>query len=516
MVSRSGEPVVVVGLDGGCGRLVRTWTEEGSLPVLRSLLESGVWRSLRTPAEVLHVSSWPSLYTGTSPGRHGVYYTVQPAPGLQGCRRFHKGIYGRPTLWKMLDEAGKKCAVLDATYTHPEDSFRGAQVFDWGTWARYGKRMSSPRSLLRDLRKARGDYPLPYEALGVGLGALPAEETGERLVRAAAAKTEAALWLLNRGPWDLFLFLYCETHPAAHYCWPAGTSASAGAGKGDDFVYLRRIYEEIDRGIGRILERVGDKATVFVVSGEGAGPNRAGWHLLPEVLRRLGFLAAPPAVGAEGGASPPKRGAVGRLKGLVKPETRKAIAGRLPTSIRDAINRRIDAAGIDWTRTRAFCLPTDLEGCIRINVKGREPKGIVEAPGEYGMVVRELAGALRALMNPRTGKSAVREVVLADEAYPGERRAYLPDLIVVWSDEAEITELSGPGIGTVTGPSPDGRTGTHTPPGFSLARGPGIPRGETREGGSVTDLVPTILRRLHVSAPVPFDGEAWPEAADDR
>jgi predicted AlkP superfamily phosphohydrolase/phosphomutase len=372
--------------------------------------------------------------------------------------------------------------------------------------------MSVPGDLLRDLRRTCGDYPLSLEAHQVGLGGLPAEEMEERLVRAVAAKTGAALWLLDRGPWDLFLALYCETHPAAHYCWPGVDVGLEAAGRGDGFQGLRHVYEEIDRGIGRILDRVGREATVLVVSGEGVGPNRAGWHLLPEVLRRLGFLAAPPSPGGSASGGARRGGIAAGLKGLVRPETRKAIAGRLPRAWRDAINRRLDSAGVEWSKTKAFCLPTDLEGCIRINMKGREPKGIIASPGEYGQVTRELADALRMLVNPRTGRGAVREVVSTDEVFPGKRRSHLPDLIVVWEDEAAITELSGPGIGTVGAPSPDGRTGTHTPPGFALLRVPSGLRGEVREGGGVVDIAPTVLDHFGVSSAEPLDGKVWAEA----
>ncbi|MFH1681181.1 MAG: hypothetical protein ABIH26_11120, partial [Candidatus Eisenbacteria bacterium] len=433
---------------------------------------------------------------------------VQPVPGLQGYRRFHKGLYGRPTLWKLLAGAGKRCTVFDATYTHPEEGFSGVQVFDWGTWARYWKPMSTPPGMLRRLERECGAYPLGLEALQVGLAPLDPDEIGKRLVEAAAAKTDAILWMMDQEPWDLLLALYCETHPAAHYCWPPGAAGNGGE-TGGEFRHLRALYEEIDCGIGRILERAGRDATVFVISGEGVGPNRAGWHLLPEVLRRLGFFAAPPPPEQGAGGGAPKKGVVGRLKNLVRPETRKAIAGRLPHGLRDAINRRLDSAGVDWSRTRAFCLPTDLEGCIRLNLKDREPKGMVAPGAEAERVSRELADALLELSNPRTGRPAVREVVLTDSLFPGERRPYLPDLIVVWSDEAEITELHSPRIGTVGAPSPDGRTGTHTPPGFAVTRGLSVARGETREGGSVFDLVPTVLGEFGVPPPPGLDGKGW-------
>jgi predicted AlkP superfamily phosphohydrolase/phosphomutase len=474
-------------------------------------MAEGVWRDLDTPARYLHASSWPSIYTGANPGWHGVYSALHPAPGLQGCRRFHKGLYGLPTFWKTLGGAGKRCAVLDAAYTHPEEGFRGTQIFDWGTWARWWRPMSVPGSALGRLRDARGDYPLRLDARRAGLAALDAAEMEERLVRAAVAKTDAALWLLDRDSWDLFFVMFCETHPGAHSCWPSRRTDAPGPADEAAFAPIRHIYEEVDQGIGRILDRVGREVTVCVISGEGAGPNRAGWHLLPEVLRRFGFLAAPPQPEERPGGPPWREGIAGRASGLLRPEVRRAIVERFPRGFRDAVDRRFDSAGIDWSRTRAYCLPTDLEGYIRINVKGREPKGIVDAAEGYAAVREELAAALRTLENRATGRRAVREVVSTDEAFPGPRRDRLPDLIVVWENEAEITDLHGPGIGTVRALSPDGRKGSHAPPGFALMRGPALPRGASFEGGSVLDLAPTLYERFGVPIPAGVEGRAWGE-----
>jgi len=519
-VTGSSSKILVIGLDTGCGKLVQEWSRQGLLPIMGSMISEGTWGWLDTTAASLHVSAWPSIYTGTLPGKHGVYYTFQPAPGLQGYRRFGPDQYGQPTFWHLLSEAGRNCTVLDATYTHPEKGFGGTQVFEWGTWAWYWRPMSIPGEIRKRMRKELGEYPLGLEANQLGLAALDPVDVQERLIRAARAKTEAVLWLMEQSLWDLFVTVYCETHPAAHYCWsPGGNRASDGTNASPPDLILK-VYQEIDEGIGRILEHVGDDVTVFVVSGDGVGPNHAGWHLLPEVLQRLGFFSTPgrqqthtPEHAVQGQDEEQPRhdggGLLKRAKNLVSPDFRKAIARRLPNALRDAINRRMEAAGVDWSGTRAYCLPTDLEGCIRINLKGREPQGMVSPGDEYEQVCTEIAEGLRRLINPSTGLPAVRRVIQTDALYPGERRDYLPDLIVVWSDEAEITEVRSDEIGTLRGVSPDARTGTHSPPGFMIARGPTVPRGRTLEGGQVIDLAPTILAKLGVSLPEHMDGKVW-------
>ena len=91
--------------------------------------------------------------------------------------------------------------------------------------------------------------------------------------------------------------------------------------------------------------------------------------------------------------------------------------------------------------------------------------------------MRRLAAALEELVEPASGRPAVRRVLRADQAFAGPRR-YLPDLVVVWAPDAATGEVASARIGTVALPSPDPRPGTHTDPGFLLACGPEIARAE--------------------------------------
>lgn len=507
--------VVVIGLDVGDGRLIREWSRQGFLPVLNGLLTDGTWGWLGTTAETLHVSAWPSLYTGTLTGKHGVYYTFQPAPGQQGARRFAADQYGQPPFWQLLSAAGKDCVIFDAPYTHPHKNFGGIQVFEWGTWAHYWKPMSTPPQVLPQLTRHCGAYALGFEANQVGMVYHNPAEMHERLMQAVASKAKAVRWLIAKAPWDLFLVVFGETHAAAHYCWPAACPHAAERCADTDYMFLRRVYEAVDQAIGAILADVGEDVTVFIVSGDGVGPNYSGWHLLPEVLQRLGFTAVSGgALAAD--AAPPRRehrqaDLLKTLRDFVPPDFRQSISRYLPTRWRDYFMLRWATAGIDWSRTRAFCLPTDLEGCIRLNVAGREPAGIVEQGAEYARVCQELTAALRRLINPATGRPAVRDVIQTDDVLPGERRHYLPDLIVLWAEEAAITAVQAAELGTVAAPSPDARTGTHCPPGFVVAHGPLVERGQVLEGGHIVDFAPTVLAQFGLSRPPQMDGRVWGE-----
>jgi predicted AlkP superfamily phosphohydrolase/phosphomutase len=193
------------------------------------------------------------------------------------------------------------------------------------------------------------------------------------------------------------------------------------------------------------------------------------------------------------------------MKGLVSPQMRRHVANCLPWWLRDRLGAQEQAANIDWSKTRAFTLPTDLEGCIRINLKGREPQGIVEAGREYSDLCDELRARLMELTNPDSGAPAVRRVWFRNETFPGERQEQLPDIIVAWNNEAPFTSLASPRIGRIEGDNADLRPGTHSPDGFLLAAGAGMHKG-LRDYGRLIDVAPTAMKLLGLTLPVNFDG----------
>jgi hypothetical protein len=62
----------------------------------------------------------------------------------------------------------------------------------------------------------------------------------------------------------------------------------------------------------------------------------------------------------------------------------------------------------------------------------------------------------------------------------------------------------------VSGPSPDGRTGTHRPPGFVLVRNASGKRIDIPADAHVFDFAPTLLTHFGVAKPAAMDGKPWP------
>jgi predicted AlkP superfamily phosphohydrolase/phosphomutase len=335
---------------------------------------------------------------------------------------------------------------------------------------------------------------------------------GDDLVEATRRVTSASLDFMRREPWDLFFVSFGASHRGGHKLWDE-TAVRGAAGEeeiGAIRASFRKIYAALDEAVGALVPAAGVGTAAVVFSLHGMGPNRNRAVVLPEMLRRV---LAGSRTGSAGPA--PERG-LSRLRGSVPPEVRSGVKGRLPVALRDRLTAFwVEAAGARRPAS-AFPLPADLHGYVRMNLIGRDPKGVVPASSVEALS-EEIREGLMTFRDARSGEAVVQDVIRLEQALgAGERLHRLPDLIVRWSDapsarhEALVSERLGTIPWPITGRNPDGRSGNHREEGFLLAAGEGIPDGGRIEGGTILDLAPTVLALL--GAPRPFLMEGKPLA----
>ena len=483
-----------------------------------------------TTASMVHVSAWPSIFTGTAPDKHGLYHAYVMSPGQQSPTRPRPDRSPFPFLWKILSDQGKRCIVMDAFLTCPLQNFNGSQIVDWGSWSHFWDTTIVPADLKRELEKRFGRYPAEDHSK-VGMVPLSNfEGFHERLLAGIVKKTEVAKWLMEREDWDLFLMVFGESHPAGHYFWQFHDSSYLthprdGAGAFGDA--LREIYVALDGAIGEILQTIDDKTTVFLVSGDGMGPNYSGSHILHDLLIRMGLfnnhnvgdngkLGEKPAGANKPGQ--PKTDLLSVIRNMIPERVRVAVTQRLlPRSTQEKLSLRWKTSGISWSQTRAFLIENANEGYIRINLRGREPEGIVNPGKEYEDLCDEIYRTVKTMINPANGALAARAVYKTDEVFHGLCRSHMPDIIINWNDDAKITtELLSAKYGIARSNEPGCLlapyyTGNHRPTAFMVSQGPEILHGAVFEGTSILDLAPTILNLLGIRPPDYMDGRVLSE-----
>lgn len=504
--------VLLVGFDCADVDLVDQWCDAGHLPTCAALRAEGVWRRLGTTSEVTHVSAWPTLYTGTSPGVHGISHAYHVRAGEQQIR-FGQFDLGVPPFWKYLDDAGRRCIIVDAFAGSAVKGFKGVQILEYGTWTWFGQPCSTPSRLLSEIKHRFGPYPAPEHT---DLVHVPKDLVGYRdqLVAGTEVKTRIITALLQEHDWDLAFVSFGEAHAGGHYLWHSGDDdypvrPPPGTGTRN---LLRDVYVAVDGAIGRILEQVDDRTTVIVMSVDGMGPNYSASHFMPEVLHRLDLFHSN-AVGTGVGVERPKGGRLHRCREAIPIGVRQAMTACLPRSVQLWRQLKWLNSGVDWTRSKVFCIPSSDEACLRVNLAGREPKGIVER-GEYDRLLQRLDRELRGLVNPLNAHAVVEQVIPIHAVFPGPRSADLPDVAIKWTPTSRVSnQVGSPSLPTIILRAgyevPPFYTGNHRNVAFAIARGPSIPENARAHQGHVVDIAPTILELLGVAPPPHFEGRPW-------
>jgi predicted AlkP superfamily phosphohydrolase/phosphomutase len=143
---------------------------------------------------------------------------------------------------------------------------------------------------------------------------------------------------------------------------------------------------------------------------------------------------------------------------------------------------------------KCFALPSFSQGYIRVNLVGREARGIV-APAEYLRLCDDLHEVIMALRDARTGQSVVKEIIRTRRSsLDNDPKLPDADLIIIWN-EVVTDVVDHPRFGRI-GPVPYGRTGGHSERGFAIVKGQGYLPRSTLPEARLLDLAPTILALL--------------------
>src|SRR5262249_48977002 len=158
---------------------------------------------------------------------------------------------------------------------------------------------------------------------------------------------------------------------------------------------------------------------------------------------------------------------------------------------------------------QAFTLRADLQGYLRINLHGREKRGIVHPGAPLESLCDRMAEGLASFRDASTGEPMIAAVERIGRLYAnGDRRDRLPDPVIRWCDTpaAAHVAVESPVFGRVErstpGRIPNGRSGNHRGQGFLIAAGPGVTAGGLGAGADILDLPPTVVRMLATRADV--------------
>ncbi len=516
--------VLIIGLDGGTLDLIGPWAAAGRLPNLARLMREGAHGRLRSVPNRNSAAAWSSIVTGTNPGKHGIFWFIE----YQGYEYTYINASYRDAkaIWRLLSDAGRPVVVMNVPMSYPAEPVNGVLIAGFDGPGLHDPRFAYPEGVVDDLRTHAGDYTVEVGMPGhVKAGRY--EQALSELHEAIEQRYRWAHYLLTTRPWEFGMVVFRETDPVQHFFWKYMAPDGFGVMEEEVGRYGRAIpevYEHLDEVIGRLLALVGPETTVIVLSDHGAGPDSGKARSLQRWLQTLGLLHFR---GQTSGTHALRRRVLNTLfagihvvdKRLSR-ETKAAIAHRFPW-LRRRAKVLMSYAHIDWERTRAFS--DGKRPDIWINLRGRQPKGIVEPGEEYDRLCRIIREKFTSARSNRDGRPVVHDVYRRDEVYHGPHVDKSPDLIVEWVkgavadsvvfDDGTVVRLRGNGAAD---PMERLVCGGHEPDGIVFLAGAHVRPGAVIDGATVMDIVPTVLYLLGEPIPPDVDGVVLRSALDEQ
>src|SRR4051812_24927736 len=352
----SASRVLFLGLDGGTMSVLRPGFERGLLPNLASLWRRSAWGTLRSSEPMVTPVAWTSFATGCTPPVHGIheFYYVEAAD--RTIRSNHSGRVRVPTLWQVLNAAGREVVSLNLPMTYPPPRVRGLVVAGSDApgleWA-----FAQCPDFRAEIFAEVPDYThkMVWKARPRTFDDLRSQAARNRAIFRAQA--EAAERADARSDWSALMVHFHNLDSLQHRLWPYLDVDETGVRQTGWNVEVESCLQALDESVGRLMELASKRdAAVIAVSDHGFGPCKA-------LVNVNGLLRA---AGLQRGLM---YGTRFRYRAQRLGDrfhrwlTRRAPGGtgrRLPRSIEGQV-------GCDWARTSAFAPFGQLSGCLFIN-----------------------------------------------------------------------------------------------------------------------------------------------------
>jgi predicted AlkP superfamily phosphohydrolase/phosphomutase len=437
----SNERIFVLGVDAATLDIIKPLVRRGELPTFGRLIKEGVSGQLTSVTPPVTAPAWGSFATGKKPGKHGLFNFYCRQEDSYNIIPINSAHLRSVAIWNILSEKGKKVGVINVPFTYPPEKINGFMITGKMTPRRESERgFTYPASLKEELIQEVGDYRMDLSDETKWYTEGNEDAFIKDLYQMAENRAQTVLYLMKKYEWDVFIVVFTFIDDVQHWLWhymdPKNPRYNTkGAKEYGNVIY--QLYRKMDLILETILESF-NNTTIIIVSDHGAGPLYKLIHI-NNWLMDLGMLRVK--------ENPISQAKLWMFKHGINPENVYSLL-RKPglRSLLRILRRKFSSMGsekrertlktlrkiflsisdIDWSKTKAYSF--GVWAPIYINLKGREPEGIVEPGKEYEDLRDFLVDELRKLEDPETGCRIVDKVYKREELYAGPYSNDAPDV----------------------------------------------------------------------------------------
>jgi predicted AlkP superfamily phosphohydrolase/phosphomutase len=289
MGTQLAKKVLLIGWDAADWKIATPLIDQGLMPHLENLIDTGVMGNLATLNPILSPMLWNSIATGKRPDKHGIHGFMEPDTQTGGVRPVSSTSRKVKAIWNILTQRGYKTHVLGWFAGHPAEPINGVAVSDIYPYAMapldkpwpMPPGTVHPESLAATLQEFRM-HPAEVQPAAI-LPWIPDaakidQEKDKHLTSFAKILAEnlsihnAATWILETHPWDFMAVYYNGIDHFCHGFMHFHPPRMEGVPEEMFEMYkdvVNNAYRFHDMMLHRLLELAGPDATVLLVSDHG-------------------------------------------------------------------------------------------------------------------------------------------------------------------------------------------------------------------------------------------------------
>lgn len=500
MAENNCNKVIVIGLDGATFDVLIPMMERGIIPNIANLYNGGVYGDLESIIPYVSGPAWISFMTGKNPGKHGAFdWGVRQ--NRYSSKIVNSSFLTDKTLWQILSDNSRKVGIINVPLTYPPKKVNGFMITGMGTVGENAT-FTYPENLYHEILGKVGKYRVDlttkdYKNKG------PKEFLYD-LMEMTRQRGNTTLYLMNKYNWDFFMMVFVGMDRIQHYFWSyVDPQSSLHRNDNQLMDLINDYYSLVDDYIGKIIKKHYDVNT-FLISDHGFGPLKTTVYI-NELLAKKGYLTKNKKnllnilahIRKSMGITPEKVLKYCRLLGIDTLDIYKF----------ESLSNFVSS--VDWKRTLAF---SDSTNGISINLKGREPKGIVRQGKEYEELKKEIIVRLSGTTLPGTGEKVFKKFYKREDLYNGPKVELASDIIFelhwdLWPSASFNSDNLCFKCNDDKEANFTAFTGSHRKNGIFIAKGMDIKKGTKLYDAKIIDIAPTILYLMGLPIPEDFDGK---------
>jgi len=528
--------VLAIGIDSPTNDLLEAWIDAGQLPHLKSLKASSQFGYVEHKKLHSNQNSWLPMLTGLSI-ESLVYWLSNYNP--DNYTNFNNCLYNLHTYEPFYALEDLQVTMFDLPVAL-SDRVNGTQVVGWASELNETYGASLPADLLSQIEATYGTDPKQEGALTFvnqregregksyrvpsAYNLKDLDVFKKKMIQSARTRGDICQDLIHNTNWDLFITSFSEIHVAGHTLWHLSQKHPLmNLAREQNSDPLLEVYQCVDEQIGKLLSTVDEDISVMIFSVDNLvcdGLENPRSVFLPEILYRWNFPEKAALALGEMGVPPEApnlefyehwKHEVWKLRTawgdqeLESPEQQENSGDTFswqPTNWYKPV----------WPKMKAFALPSVADGCIRLNVKGREENGLID-PSDYDAVCDEITAMLLQVIDAREGSPIVEKVIRVRASPLETDDTQSPaDLIVLFSEAYPSDSIDSPDVGRI-GPIPFFRPGGHQKQGSTIRnpfilRPPSYKNFSLKKNGRLEDIPATVLALLGKPVSSHLDGRS--------